>query len=153
MRLADVGTPSDPEAVAVYEQLRTLLLTPRFRRRNGRSTLQITHLREALDALPPDAAVLRQVAETMRLWQKITGRSVKQDRFQADRVIKTMLEVPEPEAYIRHLDAQGLPHFAAMFHPNTLERARKAPALRGVFDARNTEYWQQLRGQLNVVED
>lgn len=153
-RLATVGGPGDPAAVAVYEQIRVLLLTPRrHKRRNGHTILKLVHIKEALAVLPPDPIQLAHVAETMKLWRSITGRTPDRgESFKPDTVITTMLAISNPEPYIRQLHARGFSSLAGMFHPNTLARAKgKDTTLRGVFDKQNTAYWKQLEGQLNIV--
>ncbi len=156
-RLSAVGSNQDAHAVAVYEQIRTLLLTPRLHRRDSGKGggMKIVGLRKALDALPPDAQSLNQIATSMRMWRHITQRSVdKGERFRADTVIAAMLEVPAPEPYIRHLHGRGLSSLAVMFHPNTLKARSKDAALRGVFTG-SKDYWARTVEQLadQVVKD
>lgn len=158
--LASCGPPTDPKAVAVYNQIRTLLLTPRRQKAKGRGgqdtvMYKIIGLKETLAALPPDATSLQHVANAMHLWRKITGRVVdpRFERYRTETVIETMLAVPNLEAYIIHLHNQGWSSLAQMFHPSTLSRARKAPALRGALDKKTQEYWEQVKGTLNIVED
>jgi hypothetical protein len=64
-----------------------------------------------------------------------------------------MLAVPEKhlEAYIRHHKDKGFSHIAAMFHPNTLERAKNDPALRGVFTRHSPDY--EWGSGVRVVEE
>ncbi|KKN36940.1 hypothetical protein LCGC14_0768630 [marine sediment metagenome] len=156
-RLSALGPLTSPDAVDAYNQIRVLLLTPRRHRRDKGHAggMKIVGLSKALDALPPDAKSLHHVAESMRLWRHITGRSVDQsERFRADTVITSMLQVPSPEAYIRHLHTSGFSSLAGMFHPNTLERRRKDASLRGVF-AGSEDYMQHTAAQLDaqVVKD
>lgn len=148
-RLAAVGPTADPDAVAVYEQIRVLLLTPRrHKRRNGHTVMKITHLREALEALGPTPQALIHVAAAMKAWRHITEREVSRgERFRADTVITSMLAVPAPTPYIQHLHAKGLSNLALMFHPNTLERRKKDAALRGIFSG-SGDYMQRTADQL-----
>jgi hypothetical protein len=152
-RLATLGSPGDPQADALYNHLRALLLTPRPRR-GGR--LSLGRLKEALDALPPDPQALNHIAAAVKAWCRITGREMERggERFKTDTVITTMLAVPDPEAYIRHLHSQGLTALAQMFHPSTLDNHRTDAALRGVFGGSN-EYWNRTANQLaaQVVTD
>lgn len=159
-RLALVGPPEDPQAASVYEHLRALLLTPRLHlKRDARTTRKIPHLHEALEMLPPDAKALAHVAESMRLWRHITGdmqntKTTTSARFQPDVVIQTMLQITNPEPYIRALHAKGLSPLGAMFHPNTLARAKQRdPSLRGAFHKDSAAYWEQTQKQLHVVKD
>lgn len=154
IRLATIGPPSDPEALAVYEQIQMLVLTPRRIQGARRSTTTLTYkyVKEALDMLPPDPAKLRHVATTMKLWRQITGQNVStSSKFHADTVIRSMLQISNPEAYIRHLEEQGFNSLAGMFHPNTLERAKRDTSLRGAFDNQDAQYWETLKNQVKVV--
>lgn len=156
-RLAEVGPPDDAEAQLVFTQIRDLILRPmRIKtpsRRGGMATVQtIPHLRETLAALPPNTKALQQVAAALRCWRTITKQDLSTNKFKPAHVISTMLQVPSPEAYIKHLAAKGMPHLALIFHPNTLARAQKDTALRGVFSGSDT-YWAATKAQLNVLED
>ncbi len=157
--LAAVGSPTDTAAVAVYEQIRTLLLTPRpqrVRTRNGHSQMyKVTRLKEALAALPPTAASLQHVANAMQLWRRITGRGVnsKTERYRTDTVVETMLAVSNLEAYIRSQHNLGRSSLAQMFHPSTLTRAAKNPNLRGAMDPKTQAYWDRAKHQLTIVEE
>lgn len=156
-RLAEVGAPESEEAREVFDQIRVLLLTPTFKRvkgPKGRTTTLTTlpHLKETLKKLPPRRGILIQIAAALRTWRLITHRDPTADRFRSDRVIETMLQIPSPEAYIKHLNSRGLPHLAAMFHPNTLARAKNEASLRGLFAGSN-EYWDNSTAQLNIVRD
>lgn len=156
-RLADVGSPDDQDARDVFDQVRSVLLRPMrisSKRRDGRAvTLHtIPHLKEALNALPPKTGALQKVATAMRCWRAITRRDPSGEKFSVQRVVETMLQVPSVEQYITHLNGEGLPNLAAMFHPNTLARAKRDTALRGLF-AGSPEYWSQTEGQLNIITD
>ncbi len=155
-RLAEIGSPETAEAREVFEQVRVLLLRPTATRvRGAKKTMTIStipYLKEALAKLPAHAGALTEVAAAMRCWRAITQRDPTADRFRPDRVIETMFQVPVLEPYIRHLNAKGLPHLASMFHPNTLARAKRDTALRGLFTGSNT-YWDATAEQLNIVRD
>lgn len=148
-RLSMIGAPGDPSTVVIYDQIRALLLTPRYQRRRGPFTvMQITRLKEALEALPPTTEALHHVATATKMWRRITGRQISSsERFKADTVVRTMLQVPNPEAYIEHLYSRGLYDLALMFHPNTLESRKKDAALRGVFGG-GSEYARRTAVQL-----
>ncbi len=149
-RLSAVGGTGDAEAVAVYEQVRMLLLTPRVHTTRGRTVMKITRLKETLEALPPDAEALSHVASTMALWRRVTGREMtRSERFRPDTVVRAMLAVPTPEPYIKHLHDKGLSALALMFHPNTLEARRGDAALRGVFGG-GGEYFEDTLDQLDA---
>lgn len=157
-RLGEVGGPDDDAAREVFEQVKGLLLRPHFLRTRGaagkeRTISTLPHLKDALTKLPPNTGALQQVAVTLRLWRSITNRDPHADRFKADQVIDTILKLPpNPEAYIRRLSEKGLPHLAAMFHPNTLERAKHDTALRGLF-AGSSAYWNDTSEALNIVTE
>jgi hypothetical protein len=70
-------------------------------------------------------------------------------------VLDVMLQVPDAEAYVRHLAGRGFTALGAMFHPNVLARAKKDPALRGAFAAYGTgaAYWERTKDQLHVITD
>lgn len=155
-RLTTLGPPSSAEARAAFDYIRELLLTPRYNRRaGGRVTQKVTRLRETLALLPPDPQALAHVVAAMRAWRQITGRAVERaTRFRPDTVVATMLEIPAPEAYIRHLHAKGLTELAMIFHPNTLARHKGDASLRGLFGG-SAEYWERTAAQLaaQVVSD
>ena len=153
--LANVGPTTDAAALAVFEQIRALLLTPRRHRTiNGVTVMKITRLREAVKALPPETKALHHLAEALRTWRRITGRDVKGEKFRPDTVIKAMLEVPAPEAYIEYAHSKGLSPLALMFHPNTIKNCRTHSAVRGIFGG-SVEYAQHTADQLaaQIIED
>jgi len=152
-RLTLLGSPDNPDVQAVYRQIQTLLLTPMYvRRTTGGGTRRITHLRDALEKIPPDAQSLTHLATTMAIYRRVTGRALSRDKFRRDRVVETMLAIPDPEAYITRLHDQGLSNIAAMFHPNTLEHRKKDPSLRGVFHDGMDDYDQDV-GPVRVIRD
>ncbi len=158
-RLNEVGPVTATEAQDVFAQVCALFLTPSVfrgaRRADGRAAKSVRglpHLKGALALIPTTNGALTTLAGIVRIWREVTRRDPANERFNAERVIETMLQVPNAEAYIRHLHARELSHLAAMFHPNTLERARKDPALRGMFGG-STEYWQHTAVDLNIITD
>ena len=156
-RLAEVGTPDDPTARNVWEQIQILLLMPRpIRRKDSlgrtRTTMVVAHLHEALEKVPPATGALQQVAAAFQMWRTVTGRDPSQDRFRADRVIDVMRQIPDVEPYLRHLHGRGLAHLAAVFHPNTLARAKRESVLRGTFSGAK-DYWDATLNQLTIVEE
>lgn len=155
--LAEVGSPDSQEAREVFDQVRVLLLTPMrrtARAANGRTLTFVTlpYLKDTIAKLPPRVGALAKIATALRCWRTITHRDPTADRFRPDRVVEVMLQLPTPEPYIQHLVSRGLPHLAAMFHPNTLERAKKETALRGLFAGTN-DYWNETASQLNIVTE
>lgn len=152
--LAEEGSPDEVAAREVFEEVQQLLLKPTWsgNHRHLSATYSLPHLKEALTKLPLNTGALTRVATTVRAWRTITNRKLNTENFRSERVIEIMLQIPSPEPYIRHLNARGLPHLAAMFHPNTLERAKKEPTLRGLFAGSNT-YWDNTASQLNIISD
>lgn len=156
-RLAEVGPPQDATARAVFAQVRDFLLRPEWIRRSygsgtSRSFARLPNLKTVLAALPPEPKALQRLAGALDTWHRITGRIITLERCNAARVIETIFQIPSVEPYVQHLHARGHPHLALMFHPNTLTRAKKEPALRGMF-AGSTAYWDSNHSQLTVVTD
>lgn len=139
--LAEVGAPDNHDAQVVYLNVRDLLIA------GGKNAVG---LKAALAKMPPSSGKLAQVAQAMEAWRKIVGRR-SLGRHRPDQVIETMLQVPEPEAYVRHLKARGFEQLSAVWHPNVLERARSTPSLRGLFGGGH-QYWKETREQLRVIE-
>ena len=150
--LIETGPPDDPAAVELFEQIKTLLLTPmRFKTETGRERRRIVGLKESLALLAPRSGSLAAVAAIFRCWRTVMGRQ-DPGHFRADRVIEGMLQVPEPEAYLQYCKTNGLEPLGVAFHPNVLARAKREPALRGMFGG-SGEYWKSTAGQLNIVTD
>lgn len=156
-RIAEVGSPGDAEARELFERIRPVLLRPvwvkkKYLSGKERSTASVPHLKESLALLPPEPGALRKVAAAITAWQQVTRRDPMVEKYNLARVIGAMLSVPDPTLYVTHLHGRGLPTLAAMFHPNTLERARRETALRGMF-AGGSQYWQNTMSQLHIIED
>lgn len=150
--LVETGPPDDPAALELFEQVKSLLLTPmRVRAGNGKEYQRLVGLRDALAQLAPRSGSLAAVAAIYRCWRNVMGRQ-DPGHFRPDRVIEVMLQVPEPEAYLKHMKARGLEPLGVAFHPNVLARAKKEPALRGLFGG-STDYMKHTADQLNVVTD
>ena len=139
--LSRLGPPSSPEAAYVWRHLVTVIFKPYKSRRtdavSGKQRI-VTVLPSfksiVAQRLPPDPDKLRQVAETIALWCRVTGKNPTEERFNPDKVIQTILEIPEPVAYVTRLkEVLESANLALMFHPTTLSRARKDPALRGLW--------------------
>lgn len=150
--LAEVGSPGSAEGCDVFEQSALLLLKPTWVRAGNRTIVTLPHLKATLALLPLKSGALLRVANTVRDWRTITQRDLTTDNFRTDRVVATMLQLPVAAPYIQHLHSRGLSHLAAVFHPNTLERAKHHPTLRGLF-AGSTEYWEHTESQLNIIRD
>lgn len=149
--LEEVGPPNDCDALQVFAHIRTLMLTPqRYATRRG-ARRAIPKLQQTLQHLRPNTQALVRIAKAMTCWQTVTGRNVMAERFSPARVVEVILQVPAPAPYIQHLQERGFSHFGAVFHPNTLARAQTEASLRGVFGG-SGDYWEQTRGQLQVIE-
>jgi len=149
--LAEVGKPDEPEAQEIFRQMQTLLLTPHRVSVGGGRMVTITAIRDALGALQAVPDALRKISAALSTWRRITQRG-DLDKFKPAQVIAVMLQLPDVEAYVRHLKARGLEHLAAVSHPNTLERAKKDPGLRGTFSG-SPDFWQSTQSQLHIVEE
>lgn len=152
--LAEIGSPDDRAACDVCEQVKALLLTPMespWGRRHRKRPIVIQSLQAALALLPPRSGKLAAVAASMRCWRSVMGRT-DMGHFRPDKVIEVMLQVPEPEAYLQHLKTKGFESLGVAFHPNVLARAKKEPALRGLFGG-GTDYWNRTQDQLNIITD
>lgn len=157
-RLAELGLPETAEASAAFQELQSFLLRPQYqavaaKHAGTRRVATLPHLKDAISKLPAQQAALSRIAHVLRLYKLITQRDIALDRYRVDRVTETMLQIPQPEPYIRHLHSRSLSHLAAMFHPNTLERAKRDTALRGVFSSGSSTYWDRTSSQINVVTD
>lgn len=150
-RLASVGPPSDPRAQAAWTHLQKLLLTPiTTKNKSGKRQRVLRGLRSALDQLPPNSSTLEQVTATMHIWHRVAGHS-SLGHIDSGKVVANMLAVPDPEAYIRHLQEQGFTTLSSMFSDGVLARAKNAPELRGMWEGAG-EYWTQTLSRLNVID-
>lgn len=153
-RLAEVGPPTNPEAGEIFEQVKQIFLRPmrttmKLFNGSNRTLSTFPHLKEALALLPTNTQAIRRVASAVRCWSSF-GLITPSTRFRLDHVIQAILDIPSIEPYVQHQRSRGLLEFALIFHPNTLARARKDTALRGLFSG-STEYWQATTDQLNIV--
>jgi hypothetical protein len=147
--LAEVGLPTSQQGIEVFDRVQQLLLKPSWTRSK---VATLPHLKEALSKLPPKSNSLLRVANAISSWQNITHHSLATDNFRAERCIDIILQIPVAEPYITLLHSRGLSNFAAIFHPNTLERVKKDASLRGMFSGSN-DYWQRTESQLNIVTE
>jgi hypothetical protein len=155
-RLAEIGSPEDVAAREVWVEMQQFLLAPwRCSRHNGNgrsyTTTTLPCVDMALAIVAPGTQGLLRLAGALRTFRTVTGVT-SYGRYHADQVVQAVLEIPDIEAYVRHLKGRGLDSLAAVFHPNTLARARREPALRGVF-AGTGAYWEATKDQLNIVEE
>jgi hypothetical protein len=131
--LARVGPPGTAAADAIFNEVASVLLRPVRSSARGQAWSTFPRFREAVALIPPSREKLEHLAATIRAWRQITGRLPDRDKFNTERVIQTMLQVPEPEAYVKRLAEQGMTPLGVVFHPNTLDGARRDPGLRGIF--------------------
>lgn len=141
--LAEGWTPGSPVGEQAWRAVQALFLLP--------WEVRAKDFGAAVAVLTTKEKALARVLLAVTTWQKVTGRALGVDRYHAGRVVEVMLAVPDPEPYVRHLKSRGLEHLAAVFHPNTLARALKEPALRGTF-AGGSAYWDDTAHQLTIVE-
>lgn len=142
--LALVGTKKDEEAQVAHNILKYLLLVPQ----------RTPRIRPALEAIPPTRGGVLRIVWAAQAFVRVTGRTLEQDYVKVDQVIKVMAQVSDPEAYVKHVSRQsGLFKLGVIFHPGTLESAKKV--LRGAFAAPPGEpsYWERTEGQLNIIRD
>jgi len=139
------GPPGSDRGAALWRIAAPLLLLPWWKRR-GSFAAAVRILFQECDG------GLAKVLHAATVWQKTTNRRFEDDLYKTDRVLEVMLQVPDPEPYVRHLKSRGLEHLAAVFHPNTLARAKTEAGLRGVFNKTN-EYWNEAKDHITVVEE
>lgn len=155
-KLRDVGPPELRAALDLFDGVKVLLLRPTrdvkaYDSGKTRSSNTLPQLRKAVLAMK-EPGDLQKVIGVLRTWEQVTGRNPFLERFNSERVVTVMLQVPDAAAYIKHLSDRGLPTLASIFHPNTFDRAKRDTALRGLF-AGSSQYWEQTSGQLNIVTD
>jgi hypothetical protein len=137
-----VGTPSSPEGKRVFYILQGLLFqkrrTPRFR--------------SAVQEIPPARERLLGLADVAKAFGDLNG-PLDRAHCRIDVVIRVMLQVPHPEAYLLHLRRKNMTALGVVFHPNTLTRVKKEA--RGLFSGTKGEdgYWSRTAGSLNIVDD
>lgn len=83
------------------------------------------------DKLPPKPETPRRIRDCVHAYNRYCGREIADERFDLDQVVKTMVQIPDAKAYVSWCANDDLLKATAVFHPNTLELARKR--LRGVF--------------------
>lgn len=143
--LALCGPPGDREAQIIFRNLSDFLFHMR------RPTT--ARIGEALKAIPPDPEKIRRVARALQTWRDITGMDMTRQKYRAPEVIMVTLEIPDPVPYVRHLKDRGLTALNAVYHPNTLRRAKRE--LRGLFSGTDGTdgYWDRTRDQLDIISD
>lgn len=147
--LGGAGRPTDKAAQELYDSIRILMLTPM---RVGR-VRRFHRMREALDLLRAEPDGLIRIGAAMLCWRTVVlngGVPPREMRWRPDAVIKSMLQVPNPEPYVRHCAAKGLQALGVMWHPNVVARAKRDASLRGVFNG-GSAYWDRTKSQLKVI--
>lgn len=140
--MAIVGLPGEEDSRRFFYAIKGLLL------QQGRES----RLPKVLRLLPPDRKKLLRFADVAKAYGDIVG-PLSDGKIQVDRVVKVMLEIPDGRPYIQRLYNTGFYHLGAIFHPNTLERARRD--MRGLFSGSEGEdgYWERTSDQLNIVDE
>lgn len=154
-RLTEIGSPSSLEGQEAFDYVKLVFIRPLYDRKTNslghtKSYATFPYLKDALAKLTPGS--FQRIITALRYWRNTTNGDLSRARFRPDNIVEAILTLPAPEPYIRHMHAQGLSSFALIFHPNTIERARKDTALRGLFSG-STEYWTETADQLNIVTD
>ena len=135
--IAIVGQPDNQQARQTYHAL-----IPLFAHRKRRSRWT-----KAVDLIPADRQRILRITECVRAYNQQIENKTKVElssaKFKLDRVIKTMMEIPDAGPYIDWCRDEGIYHPGAIFHPNTLDQAKDD--LKGVFGyAERMEYGNQL---------
>lgn len=148
--LASFGSPQQEAAKEAWRLLRIVLLTATTVKKPTRRVQVFRGLGRALKLIPPNSPALTQVLSATRAWTKVMG-AASVGPIDSERVIKGMLEVPSPDLYLEHLRRQGFTTLSSVFSSGVLERAKKAPELRGMWN-KSGDYWESTRDQLRVIE-
>lgn len=109
----------------------------------------------ALDLLPADAKLLLQVADHVDAYQRhVKKDDLRSGQYKLHEVLSCMLEVPNPDVYVRHVSATGIVHPRALYHPNTVRVARDQ--LRGSLGRRpeqHSVHVEHIRKKVKRVGD
>lgn len=108
--LALVGSPNDAEAQRVFWALKALFLVETR-----------THQWErALAVVPATKEGVQKIALCFQEYANVAG-TLKWDsaKFDLVQVIRVMLEIPDPRAYIQHAARSDFLEPRALFHPST----------------------------------
>lgn len=152
--LDEIGPPGTPEGQEIFRAVRILLLSPvRSQTAGGRSVTRLPRLRSTLDLLSQRPGSLRHVATAFLVWERLSPQSGP-GHFKPDQVATVMLALSTAgvEVYVQRVVSGGITALGAVFHPNTLDRAKRTGAIRGIFRGTET-YWNQTRDQLRIVSD
>lgn len=135
--------PEDEEARKVYWSLCALFAKTERQARWSQATALI----------PADRERILRISECVRVFQdEFRGISFSRARINLETTIRVMLEIPDARAYVRHCKEGGLNYPGAVFHPNTLRRAKQS--LRGVFGyGDQSKKREEIRRKVRVVED
>lgn len=135
--IAIVGQPDDDVARQTYHAFISV-----FANRKRRNKWYKT-----VDLIPADRQRILRITNCVKEYiqqiQKNTDVELTNANFKLDKVVKVMLEIPEAAPYIDWCRDEGIYHPGAIFHKNTLKRAKNE--LQGVFGyAERMEYDEQL---------
>lgn len=106
----------------------------------------------ALEVIPPTAEVMQRVVECCRVVAPCF-KNIKNDRFQLDKVVAVMVQIPDPAFYVDRCVKAGIVNVGAIFHQNTFDHARKR--VRGALGtlARDAEQHGAQLHEIQVVSD
>lgn len=147
-----IGAPSESDAVESWELIRESLLAPWVGGHGGKKFRAMPGLKDALALMRTEREGLRRVVEAMTVWRRLAGLEARLGSTRPDRIVSVILQIPDPETYVRHLVGRGLTTMSAVFSPGTLDRAKKESALRGMWSG-SSDYWKRTSNQLNVITD
>lgn len=114
--LTITGTTASPEAQRLFWAIRALFLNP----------ARIARWEAALHAIPADRVVLLRIADCCFHFAAAAGdKALPKGQFQLDQVVTVMRDISDPEAYVENGARSNFLAPGALFHPNTLEAARR----------------------------
>ena len=106
----------------------------------------------AIATIPPEEESILHITACVMVYQEHADpRNVMEKvKLNLTNVIEMMLEVPDPQAHVRHAMEDGMRHPNGVFHPTTIE-ASKAK-LRGVLGDLADDDYSRQRSSVTEVE-
>ena len=140
-----IGAPDDPTACRVYYALRLLFM----------NKARISRWDSALDIIPAERSALVRIADCVSAYAVYADvNRLARARFRLDDVVRVMLQIPHPRAYIRAAARSKFLEPRALFHKNSLNVARKRQrGAQGPLHEMTDRHKEQLRKRVKVVED